>query len=161
GAASKQLYIESSYDTVVLAHRRRDRVQGGQPSAQLLLLLPGRGHVAQERRDAGDGPAVVVDDRDAKLERHSATALVQRRNSQAAAATSAHAAGHHGVVPGPVTRPQLLRDDEIERLADRIGGGVAEGRFGPRVPEADHSATIRDHDRIRATLDESAVERCA
>jgi len=60
-----------------------------------------------------------------------------------------------------VTILELLRNDDVERLADRFGSGVTEGRLGPGVPEANRPFSVRDDDGVGTTLGESAVQRCA
>src|SRR4029077_12727765 len=110
-------------------------LQGGEPLPQLLLLLPGRRHVAHEGGDADDR-AAVAEEQNTKLDRQPAPAAVAGGNPQAVAAVPGLPAGHHRFVPGPVALLELLRNDDVERLADRFRSGVTEGRLGPRVPEA-------------------------
>src|SRR5579875_2501889 len=53
---------------------------------------------------------------------------------------------------------QVLRDDDIERLADRLAGLEAEDACGAGVPEADDAAGVSIDDGIGGVLHEIAAE---
>jgi len=57
---------------------------------------------------------------------------------------------HHVAVAFPVPGAEQRRDDEIERLPDRLRGSVAEDALGALVPMADDAVPICRDDRIGA-----------
>ena len=47
--------------------------------------------------------------------------------------------------------PQSLRNNEIERLFERLVAGIAEQPLGARIPKANDAGSIRGYDRVGTT----------
>ena len=55
------------------------------------------------------------------------------------------------VVANPMPLPQSLRNNEIERLFERLVAGIAEQPLGARIPKANDAGSIRGYDRVGTT----------
>jgi hypothetical protein len=60
-----------------------------------------------------------------------------------------------------LSRAKVLRDDDVERLAERFRFREAEDALGAFVPEADHTLRVGVDDGIGRLLRERAVEALA
>src|SRR5260370_26252590 len=110
---------------------------------QRLHLFEALGHVAQDRRDPDHLAGFVADRRNGELERDAAAILAQPGNGQDIAFAIAALAGLHDVtIALTVPRTPLLRHDEIDRLPDRLGGGVVEDALRTLVPMADDAVAV-------------------
>src|SRR5512145_894000 len=55
-------------------------------------------------------------------------------------------------------RTKMLRDDEIEALADRLAGRISEKRLRPLVPDANHALAIGEDERIGRLVHDSSMQ---
>ena len=56
--------------------------------------------------------------------------------------------------------PQPLGNDDVEALADGLGGRKAEQALGTAVPQPDQAVAIRENDRVGRALADGAIELC-
>jgi hypothetical protein len=127
--------------------------------AQRLGLFKALRHVAEDGGDPCHAAALLVKCENGELDRDARAILAQCRDGQDIAASVADLAGAHRLVEsGPVPRPQILRDDEIERASERLGFRKAEDTFGPLVPEADRPLRVGIDDRVRRLAREGLAE---
>src|SRR5262249_59183920 len=99
----------------------RDRAQSPRGElAQSLELLEAFGGIAHHRDEVGDLAPIVLDGNDRELDRKGRAVLaLPRHREHVPDRIAALAARHHGVEAVPVARPQTLRNNEIEGLAQR------------------------------------------
>lgn len=101
----------------------------------------------------GGGPAGLpltgtAKQRDGEGDREAMTVAVQRRYLEELIAVLRLTCGHGLPVAGPVSVALAIRDDDVERLSDRVGGGPSEEALGSVVPEHDCAFGIGDHDGV-------------
>ena len=53
---------------------------------------------------------------------------------------------------------QSFRDNDVEALADDVGGRVAEQALGTAIPQADHPVAARIDDCVRSGLGDRPIE---
>src|SRR5579872_2245650 len=116
------------------------------------LALDARRHVARDRHGALRD-AVADDERESHFDIELAPALVQRAGEGGLALDLQRAALHRRVEAAPVRATQMLGDDEIERLAQRVGGGKAEQSLRGAVEAADRSCLVGEDHRIARGID--------
>src|SRR5262247_2078345 len=107
-------------------------------------------YIADHCNEADDATCRGRDRSDGELDRQRRAILSLCRNRQQfAVAVSALAACHHVVISFPMTSPQALGDDEIERLSKGLRCAVAKDPLSPRIPEAYEALAIACHNGIR------------
>src|SRR6185437_7864453 len=104
------------------ARRRRALAQGA------------LGHIARDRHGA-ERP-IAFDQREGHFDIELAPALVQRAGEGRPALELERAALHCGVEAAPVGGAQMLGDDQIERLAERLLRGKAKQGLGGAIEAA-------------------------
>src|ERR1700684_1389167 len=117
----------------------------------LMFGLFARGDVAGDLRSADDGAVGVLDRRDAERDRNPAAVLALPDRLvvvEAVAAADAREDLRLLVV-------QLRRNQDSDRLADDLFGGVAEQVFGGAVPADDDAVQRLADDRIAGRFDDA------
>jgi hypothetical protein len=127
-------------------------------AAQLAIAVPAGGHVADDGGGPEDGAGVVADELDGELDGQGRSVLAHGRHGQGLLAVAGDAGLHHLLPALPVPCPQALRDDDVHRLAHRLGGGVAEHRLGAGVPEPDASLPVGIEDGVASRLHDAGME---
>lgn len=145
-AVGKLLKIASPY----LCSSRSDRLgfQFRNALAQCALFLEANRLVTYHRDDAGDLPAVPVQQRHGESNRHRIALLVDRRDLEQIMAIASLACCHGLVVAFPVARAQPLGNDQVKRLAQGLFLGKAEHVFGGGVPQGDRAVGAGDDDGV-------------
>src|SRR5262245_66010072 len=113
-------------------------------ASECLKLSPGRlrffepcRYIGDHGNEADDATCCGRDRSDGELDRQRRAILALGRNGQQfAVAVSALATCHHVVISFPMTSPQALGDDEIERLSKGLRRAVADDTLGPGIQEA-------------------------
>jgi hypothetical protein len=121
---------------------------------QLLLqasdFLEAAGHVTHDGGEAVHLPLLILERHNGELQRDPLAVLADTRHRQEVARAVMALTGCYDVPEAlPVACTQALRDDEIQRLPQRLAGVVAEDPFGPGVPHPDDPFAVGCHDRIR------------
>jgi hypothetical protein len=83
-----------------------------------------------------------VDDEQPHRHAHDRPVAMQRRNIRGRPVDLAIGGGHGGAEAGPMSFAKFMRDDEVERLADRIGGGMSEQCLRSGIPDANHAGRL-------------------
>ena len=107
------------------------------------------GDVAGEGEDEGAGRVIKRGQR--QLDCQGTAVLAQRRQGDRPGGVDerAVAGGRVGGQANPVADIQVVGNEEVDRLADGLGGGVAEEGFGGGVPEDDAvGGGVADDDRV-------------
>jgi hypothetical protein len=103
---------------------------------------------------------VAFDDREGHFHIELAPVLVLRAGERRAALKLKRPVRHRRVEAAPVRGAQMLRNDEIERLPQRLLGGKAEQRRRGRVEPPDRSRPVGENDRVGAVaMARDATER--
>ena len=111
---------------------------------ELFFLRCVPGPVADGRRE--EAPALHLDLEHGELDRDDPAVLAERLGLHALAENLGRAAGHVGGEAVLVGGAQMLGHDQLaDRPADRLGGAVAEHRFGRGIHRQD-AAGLVDHD---------------
>src|SRR5579883_3194833 len=127
--------------------------------AQRLHLCETLRYVAQDGRDSHHVTILVAERQNGEFERDARPILALSRHGQELAGTITRAAGaHHLAISLPMPPAQLLGNNEVERVADRLAGGEAEEPLGALVPELDEAHRIGVDDRIGRLDGELAEE---
>ena len=113
----------------ISSKRVRDVSHDGRHADHLARLIPER-HDREFERDA---PSILSDSRNGK---------------DVAVAVPGLPCRHHLSITAPVARPQPLRNDDVQRLADRIVAGMAEDTLRAGIPKPDGTVLVRGNDRI-------------
>jgi hypothetical protein len=124
--------------------------------ARLGELLPQGAHFLEANRDVShdgrhaDHLACLVPKRnDRELERDASSILSDPWNGKNVAVAIPALAGLHDVtIAQPMARAQPLRNDDVQRLSDRVAARQAEDALGPRVLKADDAVLVGGNDRI-------------
>ena len=129
----------------------------GEFAAEGSHLLEAFGHVAHDGGHAFHLAGFVAERHDGEFERDPAAVLAQAGDGQQVAGAVAALAGfHHMTEAGPVAGALRFGDDEVERLADGFGGGVAEQVLGAGVPEPDDAVAVGEDVRLGRGLEQDA-----
>src|SRR5262245_51451286 len=83
---------------------------------------------------------------------------MHRPRYRRAAAQARDAALDRSVEVAPASGAEPLRDDQIERAADRLGGAVAEQRRRRAIPSPDDTGLVCVHERIADLLEKQVGE---
>ena len=67
--------------------------------------------------------------------------------------------GHHPTITCPMSRSQGFRNDEIEGVAQRFIGLVAEHACRTCIPEADDPISVRHDDSFLGVIDDLLTQR--
>src|SRR3712207_6844909 len=105
---------------------------------QLLLqapdLLEAAGYVPHDGDDAIHMPLRVLERHDRELQRDALPALADARHRQEVAVAVVARTGRYDIAePLPMRCTEALRDDEVQRLPERLVGMMAEDPHGSRV----------------------------
>ncbi len=124
--------------------------QFGKLAPQCEFFCKTSGHVAQNGNRSVWQTAFIAKHDNRERNGDSCAAFGQRRNGQQVACAVAACARRHRVpVSVPVPRPEILRNDEIERLSDCLVRRESENARCAGVPVGDDAIAVGRDDGIR------------
>lgn len=125
-------------------------------ASQCEFLCEALGHVAQDGHRSIRPAASVAQHCNREFDGDALTTLGQGRNRQQISRAVAALAGRHCVpISSPMPRPEILGNDEIERLSHCLIGREAENSHSAGIPESDDAVTIGRDNGIRRRCQQS------
>ena len=119
-------------------------------SSQCELFCEAPGHIAENGDRSIRLSASVAQYCNREFDGDALTALGQGRNRQQISRAIAALAGRHCMaISSPMPRPEILGNDEIERLSHRVIRREAEDSLGAGIPESDDTVTVGRDNGIR------------
>jgi hypothetical protein len=101
-------------------------------------------HVARHgNRAQRRGLDVALHEGEGHLDIESAAAFMRRAGEGRATLQLHYAACHGGLETAPMRRPQMLGDDQVEVLPERLGSTVAKQRYRTLIPPPDRPCAVR------------------
>ena len=129
------------------------------PALQFPDLLETLRHVAHDGHGARYLLLRVSQHHDGEFDRDAPAIFGQPRHRQQIAVTVTAGPGFHGVAEtGPMPRPQVFGNDQVERLTGSLRGREAEDPLRAGIPENDAALAVGRDDRIRAAVEQGVAK---
>src|ERR1017187_1267325 len=125
----------------------------GEALEQVPLLGERFGFVTNHRHDTCYRALRAIQQSDRKCNRQRSPVFMHGGNPQHVMSVAGLPARHCSFVAGPVTLPQTLGNNEIERAAKGLSLSESEEALGGGVPYRDGTARISDNNRVAQRLD--------
>ena len=125
----------------------------GEALEQGPFLTEGLSFVTNHRHDTCYRALWAMQQSDRKCNRQRSPVFMHGGNLQHVMSVAGLPARHSSFVAGPMTLPQTLGNNEIERVAERLSLSESEDELGSGVQYRDGAARILNNNRVSADAD--------